>query len=127
MATQELFPGVQVTIGPVIDDGFFYDFATGTTLRPEDLEKIETRMEELAADDLPVERIVLSREKAVELFRNMGEHYKVQIIEDLPEGEEITLYRQGAWMDSVPWPACAQHWQAQGLQADQSGRRLLAR
>lgn len=104
MATQELFPGVQVTIGPVIDDGFFYDFATGHAFTPEDLEKIETRMEELAADDLPVERIVVSREKAVELFRNMGEHYKVQIIEDLPEDEEITLYQQGAWMDLCRGP-----------------------
>ena len=104
MATQELFPGVQVTIGPVIDDGFFYDFATGHAFTPEDLEKIETRMEELAANDLPVERIVVSREKAVELFRNMGEHYKVQIIEDLPEDEEITLYQQGAWMDLCRGP-----------------------
>ncbi|MCP4840133.1 MAG: threonine--tRNA ligase [Halieaceae bacterium] len=104
MATQELFPGVQVTIGPVIDDGFFYDFATGHAFTPEDLEKIETRMEELVADDLPVERIVVSREKAVELFRNMGEHYKVQIIEDLPEDEEITLYQQGAWMDLCRGP-----------------------
>ena len=115
MATQELFPGVQVTIGPVIDDGFFYDFATGHAFTPEDLEKIETRMEELAADDLPVERIVVSREKAVELFRNMGEHYKVQIIEDLPEDEEITLYQQGAWMDLCRGPHVPQHWQAQGL------------
>ena len=104
MATQELFPGVQVTIGPVIDDGFFHDFATGHAFTPEDLEKIETRMEELVADDLSVERIVVSREKAVELFRNMGEHYKVQIIEDLPEDEEITLYQQGAWMDLCRGP-----------------------
>jgi threonyl-tRNA synthetase len=104
MATQELFPGVQVTIGPVIDDGFFYDFATGHAFTPEDLEKIERRMEELVVDDLPVERIVVSREKAVELFRNMGEHYKVQIIEDLPENEEITLYQQGAWMDLCRGP-----------------------
>ncbi|MCX2976837.1 threonine--tRNA ligase [Candidatus Marimicrobium litorale] len=104
MATQELFPGVQVTIGPVIDDGFFYDFATGHAFTPEDLEKIERRMEELVVDDLPVERIVVSREKAVEVFRNMGEHYKVQIIEDLPENEEITLYQQGAWMDLCRGP-----------------------
>ena len=81
MATQELFPGVQVTIGPVIDDGFFYDFATGNKFTPEDLEKIEKRMEELVAQDLPIQRVVTSREKAIELFRNMGEHYKVQIIE----------------------------------------------
>ncbi len=104
MAVQELFPGVQVTIGPVIEDGFFYDFATGHSFAPEDLARIEQRMEELVEADLPVERLVVSREKAIELFRNMGEHYKVQIIEELPEGEEISLYRQGAWMDLCRGP-----------------------
>jgi len=104
MAVQELFPGVQVTIGPVIEDGFYYDFATGHSFTPEDLERIEQRMQELAADDLSVERVVVSREKAIELFRNMGEHYKVQIIEELPAGEEISLYKQGAWMDLCRGP-----------------------
>jgi len=104
MAVQELFPGVQVTIGPVIEDGFFYDFATGHSFAPEDLARIEQRMEELVEQDLPVERLVVSREKAVELFRNMGENYKVQIIEELPQGEEISLYRQGAWMDLCRGP-----------------------
>jgi len=104
MATQELFPGVQVTIGPVIEDGFYYDFATGHSFTPEDLEKIERRMEELAAKDFPVERVVVSRNEAIELFRNMGEHYKVQIIEALPADEEISLYRQGGWMDLCRGP-----------------------
>jgi len=104
MAVQELFPGVQVTIGPVIEDGFYYDFATGHSFTPEDLAKIEQRMEELAADDLPVERIVASRDKAVEIFRNMGEHYKVQIIQGLPASEEITIYKQGSWMDLCRGP-----------------------
>jgi len=104
MAVQELFPGVQVTIGPVIEDGFFYDFATGHSFAPEDLARIEQRMEELVEQDLPVERLVVSREKAVELFRNMGENYKVQIIEELPQGEEISVYRQGAWMDLCRGP-----------------------
>ena len=104
MAVQELFPGVQVTIGPVIEDGFYYDFATGHSFTPEDLARIEQRMEELAQQDLPVERLVVSREKAIEQFRNMGENYKVQIIEDLPAGEEISLYRQGAWMDLCRGP-----------------------
>jgi threonyl-tRNA synthetase len=104
MAVQELFPGVQVTIGPVIEDGFYYDFATGHSFTPEDLARIEQRMEELAEQDLPVERLVFSRQKAIEQFRNMGENYKVQIIEDLPEGEEISLYRQGAWMDLCRGP-----------------------
>ena len=104
MAVQELFPGVQVTIGPVIDDGFYYDFATGHKFTPPDLENIEQRMEELAARDLPVQRVVMSREKAIETFRNMGENYKVQIIEALPEGEEISLYTQGAWGDLCRGP-----------------------
>ncbi len=104
MATQQLFPGVQVTIGPVIEDGFFYDFATGNNFAPEDLEKIEKRMIEIVADDLPIERIVYTREKAIEIFRNMGERYKVQIIEELPEGEDISVYRQGAWMDLCRGP-----------------------
>ena len=104
MAVQELFPGTQVTIGPVIEDGFYYDFATGHSFAPEELARIEQRMEELVERDLPVERLVVSREKAVELFRNMGENYKVQIIEELPEGEDISVYRQGAWMDLCRGP-----------------------
>jgi threonyl-tRNA synthetase len=103
-ATQQLFPGTQVTIGPVIEDGFYYDFATGNNFTPEDLAKIEKRMEEIVKDDLPIERIVCSREKAVEIFRNMGERYKVQIIQELPADEEISLYRQGAWMDLCRGP-----------------------
>ena len=104
MATQQLFPGVQVTIGPVIEDGFFYDFATDNNFAPEDLEKIEQRMEEIVADDLPIERIVCTREKAVEIFRNMGERYKVQIVEELPENEDISIYQQGAWLDLCRGP-----------------------
>ncbi|NQX88269.1 MAG: threonine--tRNA ligase [Halioglobus sp.] len=103
-ATQQCFPGTQVTIGPVIEDGFYYDFATGNNFTPEDLTKIEQRMGEIAKDDLPIERIVCSRDKAIELFRNMGERYKVQIIEELPEGEEISIYQQGAWMDLCRGP-----------------------
>lgn len=104
MAVQELFPGVQVTIGPVIENGFYYDFATGHKFTPQDLEHIERRMEELATRDLPVQRVVMSREKAIETFRNMGENYKVQIIEALPDGEEISLYTQGAWGDLCRGP-----------------------
>jgi threonyl-tRNA synthetase len=104
MATQDLFAGVQVTIGPVIEDGFYYDFATEHHFTPEDLEKIEARMQELVAEDIPVKRLVVSREKAIELFRNMGEDYKVQIIEELSAGEEISLYRQGDWGDLCRGP-----------------------
>jgi len=103
-AVQELFPGVQVTIGPVIDEGFYYDFATGHNFTPEDLSKIEQRMSELVADDLPLERVVMSRDLAIKTFRDMGEHYKVQIIQDLPEGEEISIYKQGNWMDLCRGP-----------------------
>ncbi len=104
MAVQELFPGVQVTIGPVIDDGFYYDFASGHSFTPEDLEKIEKRMLEIVQDDVPIERVVTSREAAIKTFREMGEHYKVQIIEELPEGEEISIYKQGPWMDLCRGP-----------------------
>ena len=103
-AVQQLFPGTQVTIGPTVEDGFYYDFASGHNFTLEDLDKIEARMFELAADDLSVERIVAPRDKAIEIFRNMGEHYKVQIIEDLPEDEEISIYRQGEWMDLCRGP-----------------------
>lgn len=103
-AVQQLFPGTQVTIGPTVENGFYYDFATGHNFTPEDLERIEKRMEELSSADLPVERVVYSREQAIDLFRNMGEHFKVQIIEDLPEGEEISIYKQGEWMDLCRGP-----------------------
>jgi threonyl-tRNA synthetase len=104
MAVQELFPGVQVTIGPVIEDGFYYDFASGHTFTPEDLEKIEKRMEDIVKDHLRVDRVVVDRDQAVMMFRQMGEHYKVQIIEDLPADEEVSIYKQGSWMDLCRGP-----------------------
>ncbi len=104
MATQELFPDVQVTIGPVIEDGFYYDFAADKGFSPEDLERIEKRMQELVAENLPVKRRVCTREEAVALFRDMGETYKVEIIEELPAGEEISVYQQGSWMDLCRGP-----------------------
>ncbi|MFK8049153.1 MAG: threonine--tRNA ligase [Halioglobus sp.] len=104
MATQQLYPGVQVTIGPVIEDGFFYDFATDTNFQPEDLEKIEKRMEEIVAEDLVVERQVYSREQAIETFGGMGEEYKVEIIKELPDGEDISVYGQGDWKDLCRGP-----------------------
>src|SRR6478609_9694049 len=79
MAVQDVFPGAQVTIGPVIEDGFFYDFAYERGFTPDDLAKIEKRMEELAAADHIVQRVVMSREEAVKTFSAMGEHYKVEI------------------------------------------------
>ena len=103
-AVQQLFPGTQVTIGPTVDDGFYYDFAADHNFTLEDLEKIEARMKELVASDLPVTRRVTSREDAIALFKGMGEHYKVEIIEDLPADEEISLYQQGDWMDLCRGP-----------------------
>jgi threonyl-tRNA synthetase len=104
MAVQDVFPSAQVTIGPVIEDGFFYDFAYERGFTPDDLAKIEKRMEELAAADHVVQRVVMSREEAVKTFSAMGEHYKVEIINDLPGSEEISVYKQGEWMDLCRGP-----------------------
>ncbi|GAB5412804.1 MAG: threonine--tRNA ligase [Congregibacter sp.] len=104
MAVQDLYPGTQVTIGPVIEDGFYYDFASDHQFTPDDLPKIEQRMTELAEADLGVERIVMDRDDAVAEFAKLGEDYKVQIIRELPEGEEISIYRQGEWMDLCRGP-----------------------
>ena len=103
-AVQELYPGTQVTIGPTVEDGFYYDFASAHSFSSEDLEKIEVKMQELVAADLPVTRLVQTREAAVERFRDMGEHFKVQIIEELPADEEISIYQQGDWMDLCRGP-----------------------
>ena len=104
MAVQELFPGAQVTIGPVIEDGFYYDFAYERAFSLDDLEKIEQRMTEIAQRDLPVQRVVMSRDEAVAAFDKMGEKYKVQIIQELPASEEISIYKQGDWMDLCRGP-----------------------
>ncbi|MFK8041033.1 threonine--tRNA ligase [Congregibacter sp.] len=104
MAVQSLYPGTQVTIGPVIEDGFYYDFAGEHQFTPDDLPKIEERMAAIVAEDLSVERIVMDRDAAAAEFEKMGESYKVEIIRDLPEGEEISLYRQGDWMDLCRGP-----------------------
>ena len=103
-AVQELYPGTQVTIGPTIEDGFYYDFARDEPFTPEDLEKIEARMHEIVKRDLPIRREVWDREEAIGLFDSIGEKYKVEIIQDLPEDEEITIYRQGEWFDLCRGP-----------------------
>ena len=104
MAVQQLYPGTQVTIGPVIEDGFYYDFAGEHQFTPEDLPKIEERMAAIVAEDLPVERLVMERDEAVAEFAKLGEDYKVQIIRDLPMDEEVSIYRQGDWMDLCRGP-----------------------
>ena len=103
-AVQELFPGTQVTIGPVIEDGFFYDFSRKEAFVPEDLEKIEKRMKELAAADTPIVRSEISREEAIKKFSDMGEKFKVEIIEGIDPNEPITLYSQGEWGDLCGGP-----------------------
>ena len=104
-AVQELYPGTQVTIGPAIEDGFYYDFAREQPFTPEDLVAIEKRMEEIVKRDLPIQREVWSREDAMKVFAELGETYKVQIIEDvIPPGEELSIYRQGDWFDVCRGP-----------------------
>ena len=103
-AVQELFPGTQVTIGPAIENGFYYDFARETPFSTEDLEVIEQKMHEIVARDEPFVREVLDRDEAIVQFRLEHEEYKAQIIADLPEGEEVTVYRQGKWRDLCRGP-----------------------
>ena len=104
-AVQELFPGTQVTIGPAIEDGFYYDFAREEPFTPDDLLTIETRMQEIVARDLPIQREVLEREEAKRTFADIGETFKVEIIEDvIPENEEVSIYRQGDWFDVCRGP-----------------------
>src|SRR5690348_7186495 len=104
MAVQELFPGAQVTIGPVIENGFYYDFAYKRPFTPEDLVAIEKKMAELAKKDLKVERKILSRDEAVKFFESIGEKYKAQIIAAIPANEPISLYGQGNWIDLCRGP-----------------------
>ena len=103
-AVQELFPGTQVTIGPVIENGFYYDFAKKEPFSTDDLARIEARMADIVDRNLPIEREVWSRDKAVAYFSGKGEHYKVEIINDLPQDAEISVYRQGDYIDLCRGP-----------------------
>ncbi len=103
-AVQELFPGTQVTIGPAIENGFYYDFAKEEPFSPEDLEKIEKRMAEIIDRNLPIEREVWDRDELIAKFLDMGEKYKAEIIEGIPAGEDVTIYRQGDWFDMCRGP-----------------------
>ncbi len=103
-AVQRLFPDAQVTIGPVIEDGFYYDFAYAPGFTPEDLETIEAEMQKIVAEALPVSRTVTDRAAAIELFRGMGEEYKAQIIADIPGEEALSIYGQGDWVDLCRGP-----------------------
>ena len=103
-AVKTLFPEAQVTIGPVIENGFFYDFAFSRAFTPEDLSAIEQKMSEISAANLPVARRVLSRDAAVEFFRNIGEAYKAEIVESIPADQELSLYKQGDFEDLCRGP-----------------------
>jgi len=104
-ATQRLFPDTQVTIGPVVENGFYYDFARKTPFTPDDLAKIEAEMKKIVAEALPVQRSVMAKDAAIEFFKGKGEQFKAQIIDDIiPPGEEISLYGQGDWVDLCRGP-----------------------
>jgi len=115
-AVQDLFPAAQVTIGPAIEEGFYYDFDVPEPFTPEDLEKIEQRMGEIIQADLPFERIEVSRDEAAALFRELGEPYKLEILAEIPADEKVTLYRTGdQWTDLCRGPHVARTGQIQAV------------
>jgi len=104
MAVQELFPGTQVTIGPVIENGFYYDFATDRPFTDDDLRRIEEKMQEIVKRDLAIRREEWPRNQAIEEFEKIGETFKAEIIRDIPESEILSIYRQGEWKDLCRGP-----------------------
>lgn len=103
-ATKLLFPTAQVTIGPVVENGFYYDFAFGRSFTPEDLDAIEKKMQEITELDLPVTHRIMERKEAIKFFRSIGEEYKAKIIQDIPENEVLTVYQQGDFVDLCRGP-----------------------
>ena len=103
-ATQQIYPKAQVTIGPVIDNGFYYDFAYKDGFSEQDLAKIEKKMNAIVKQNLPIERMEMTREEAIEFFKSMGEHYKAEIIESIPTNEVLSLYKQGDFVDLCRGP-----------------------
>src|SRR5581483_8837536 len=103
-AVQELFPGTQVTIGPNVEDGFYYDFARNEPFSTDDFPAIEKRMHEIVERDEKISREVWDRAEAIKHFRDIGEAYKAEIIEGIPAGEPVTVYRQGNWKDLCRGP-----------------------
>ena len=104
MAVQELFPGTQVTIGPIIENGFYYDFSRKEPFTEEDLNKIENKMKEIVDRDVPTSREVWNRDKAIAHFKDKGETYKAEIIESIPQGEDVSIYFHGDWHDLCRGP-----------------------
>jgi len=103
-AVKELYPEAEVTIGPVIENGFYYDFAIENPFTDEDLKKIEKKMHEIAKQDLPISREVWLKKDAVEHFKNISENYKAEIIQDIPDDEDLSIYKQGDWLDLCRGP-----------------------
>ncbi len=127
-AVQALWPGTQVTIGPVIENGFFYDFAKEEPFHPDDLAKIEKKMHEIIAKNAPFTKEFWSREKAKDFFREKGELFKIELVDAIPEGEDLKIYKQGEWLDLCRGPHMTSTGaDRQGVQAAEVRRRLLAR
>ena len=103
-AVQALWPGTQVTIGPVIENGFFYDFAKAEPFHPDDLERIEARMREIIARNAPFTKELWSREQAKAFFKEKGELFKIELVDAIPEGEDLKIYKQGEWLDLCRGP-----------------------
>lgn len=106
-AVQAIWPGTQVTIGPVIENGFFYDFAKQEPFHPDDLEKIEKKMHEIIQRNAPFTKEVWNRDEAKEFFRSKGENYKVELVDAIPQGEDVKIYKQGEWLDLCRGPHMA--------------------
>ena len=126
-ATQQLYPKAQVTIGPVIDNGFYYDFAYKDGFSEQDLAKIEKKMNAIVKQNLPIERMEMSREEAVKFFKSKGEHYKAEIIESIPSNEALSLYKQGDFVDLCRGPHVPSTSKLKGIQVNEARWRLLAR
>ncbi|MGO7427949.1 threonine--tRNA ligase, partial [Rhizobium ruizarguesonis] len=106
-AVQEIWPGTQVTIGPVIENGFYYDFAKNEPFTLDDLPKIEKKMKEIIARNAAFTKQVWSREKAKQVFADKGEQYKVELVDAIPEGQDLKIYYQGDWFDLCRGPHMA--------------------
>ena len=127
-AVQELFPGTQVTIGPVIENGFYYDFAKNEPFTPDDLPVIEKKMREIIARNKPFTKEIWSREKARKIFAEKGETYKVELVDAIPEGQDLKIYSQGDWYDLCRGPHMAfDRPDRQLFQANEGCRSVLAR
>ncbi len=126
-AIKRLYPSAKLAIGPSIADGFYYDIDFETPITADDLEKIEAEMKKIIKEALPLERFTLPREEALALMKEKEEPYKVELIEDLPEDEEISFYKQGEFTDLAQAALNEYQGSWKGLQADQHCRRLLER